>query len=89
MKRDQRQWAIDVPFRDVYFVIGSPFNLLRFGVLKKLVLLMLGRYREPEPPGHPYADKLAPIRTGPKVRSGAAVMDEPEDDINTDAFSRR
>jgi hypothetical protein len=30
-------------------------------------------------PGDPYADKFAPVRRGPRGRSGAAVA-EPEDD---------
>ena len=32
-----------------------------------------------QPPGDPYADRLVPVRRGPKGRSGAAVA-EPEDD---------
>ena|SRR5215472_10808703 len=32
-----------------------------------------------QPPGDPYADRLAPVRRGPKGRSGTAVA-EPEDD---------
>lgn len=35
--------------------------------------------RKPQPPGDPYADRLVPVRRGPKGRSGAAVA-EPEDD---------
>jgi hypothetical protein len=31
------------------------------------------------PPGDPYAYRMAPVRRGPKARSGAAVA-EPEDD---------
>jgi hypothetical protein len=31
-----------------------------------------------QPPGDPYADRLVPVRRGPKGRSGAAVA-EPED----------
>jgi hypothetical protein len=80
-----------VPFRDTYFVIGNPLRLLDFRVLKRLVVLMLGILRrKPEPPGYPFADKLAPVKRGPKGRSGGAVaMEEPEDDLDTDANSRR
>lgn len=35
--------------------------------------------RRKQPPGDPYADRLVPVRRGPKGRSGAAVA-EPEDD---------
>jgi hypothetical protein len=35
--------------------------------------------RKPTPPGDPYAYEMAPLRRGPKGRSGAAVA-EPEDD---------
>jgi hypothetical protein len=34
--------------------------------------------RKPQPPADPYADRLVPVRRGPKGRSGAAVA-EPED----------
>lgn len=34
--------------------------------------------KKPEP-GDPYADRLAPIRRGPKNRSGAAAVAEPEE----------
>jgi len=33
----------------------------------------------PQTPGDPYAYRMAPVRRGPKGRSGAAVA-EPEDD---------
>lgn len=33
---------------------------------------------KPQPPTDPYADRLVPVRHGPKGRSGAAVA-EPED----------
>jgi hypothetical protein len=39
---------------------------------------MLGR-KPPQSPGDPYAYRMAPVRHGPKGRSGAAVA-EPEDD---------
>jgi hypothetical protein len=31
--------------------------------------------RKPESPGDPFADRLVPVRRGPKGRSGAAVAD--------------
>ena len=34
--------------------------------------------RKPKSPGDPYADRLVPVKGGPKGRSGAAVA-EPED----------
>jgi len=34
--------------------------------------------RKPQPPPDPYAERLVPVRRGPKGRSGAAVA-EPED----------
>ena len=45
-------------------------------VLKDL-LRRLRRNRQP--PADPYADRLVPVRRGPKGRSGAAVA-EPEED---------
>jgi hypothetical protein len=41
----------------------------------------LGRLlgRKPEP-GDPYAERLSPIRRGPKGRSGAAAVAEAEED---------
>ena len=35
--------------------------------------------REPEPP-YPYADRLAPVRRGPRGRSGAAAVAEPDEE---------
>jgi hypothetical protein len=34
----------------------------------------------PQLPGDPYADRMAPVRRGPKGRSGAAAVAEPEED---------
>jgi hypothetical protein len=37
--------------------------------------------KNPPPlPGDPYADRMAPVRRGPKGRSGAAAVAEPEED---------
>ena len=35
---------------------------------------------EPEAPTDPYAYRMAPVRRGPKGRSGAAAVAEPEED---------
>jgi hypothetical protein len=45
-------------------------------LLKQLLRRLKG---EKEPPGDPYAYRLAPVRRGPKGRSGAAVA-EPEEE---------
>jgi len=37
------------------------------------------RRRKPLPPGDPHAERLVPIRRGPKGRSGSAVA-EPEEE---------
>ncbi|HYX69760.1 MAG TPA: hypothetical protein VE825_11550 [Terriglobales bacterium] len=36
--------------------------------------------REPEAPRDRYADRLAPVRRGPKGRSGAAAVAEPDEE---------
>jgi hypothetical protein len=40
---------------------------------------LLGK-NPPSLPGDPYADRMAPLRRGPKGRSGAAAVAEPEED---------
>ena len=35
--------------------------------------------REPDLPGDPYTYRMAPVRRGPKGRSGAAAVAEPEE----------
>ena len=49
----------------------------KFKALLEFVKRLLGK--KPAPPGDPYAYAMAPIRRGPKGRSGAAVA-EIEDD---------
>jgi hypothetical protein len=49
----------------------------RRGLFQRLKELI--RRPRKQPPGDPYADRLVPVRSGPKGRSGAAVA-EPEDD---------
>ncbi len=44
--------------------------------------------RKPQPPADPFADRLVPVRRGPKNRSGAAVA-EPEDDSFRSFLPRR
>ena len=43
--------------------------------------------REPDFPADPYAYRMAPVRRGPKGRSGAAAVAEPEED--TGGFFRQ
>ena len=47
----------------------------------KLLLDFLKRLlgKKPAPPGDPYAYAMAPVRRGPKGRSGAAVAEMEED----------
>jgi len=50
---------------------------------QKLKAMLAGlRRRKPEAPGDPHADILAPVRRGPKGRSGAAVA-EPEEESDS------
>ncbi len=58
--------------------------------LRKLLerVRRLGR-REPDLPGDPYAYRMAPVRRGPKGRSGAAAVAEPEEDGGGTFFARR
>jgi hypothetical protein len=49
----------------------------RFRIALDFLKRLLGR--KPTPPGDPYAYAMAPLRRGPKGRSGAAVA-EIEDD---------
>jgi hypothetical protein len=61
---------------------------------KSLLRSLLNRLRrlwKPEPglPGDPYAYRMAPVRRGPKGRSGAAAVAEPEAETGGFFFSRR
>jgi hypothetical protein len=51
----------------------------RFKALLDSIRRLLGK-NPPQLPGDPYADRMAPVRRGPKGRSGAAAVAEPEDD---------
>lgn len=51
-------------------------------ILLKRILRWLGftvSGSEPESPRDPYARKPAPVRSGPKNRSGAVAVAEPDD----------
>ena len=50
----------------------------RFSTVLDFLRRLLGR-KPPQAPGDPYAYRMAPLRGGPKGRSGAAVA-EPEED---------
>ena len=52
----------------------------RHTLLQTLKDLLRRLRRNPQPPADPYADRLAPVRRGPRGRSGAAAVAEPEDD---------
>ncbi len=39
--------------------------------------------REPDIPADPFAYRMAPLRRGPKGRSGAAAVAEPEEELRT------
>ena len=58
----------------------------RFKLVLDFVRRLLGI--QPAPPGDPYAYAMAPLRRGPKGRSGAAVA-EIEDDSYQDFPPRR
>lgn len=49
-------------------------------VLDFLRRLLRGKPQTPPLPDDPYADRMAPLRRGPKGRSGAAAVAEPEED---------
>jgi hypothetical protein len=51
----------------------------RLKALFDFVRRLLGD-KPPLSPGDPYADRMAPVRRGPKGRSGAAAVAEPEED---------
>jgi hypothetical protein len=59
----------------------------RFRIVLDFLRKLLGR-RPSTPPGDPYAYAMAPLRHGPKGRSGAAVA-EIEDDSSRSYPPRR
>ena len=53
----------------------------RFEVMVDFLKRLLGR--KPAAPGDPYAYVMAPVRRGPKGRSGAAVAELEDDSYKT------
>jgi len=53
----------------------------RFRIVLEFLKRLLGR--KAAPPGDPYAYAMAPVRRGPKGRSGAAVAEIEEDDYRS------
>jgi hypothetical protein len=52
----------------------------RLKALLDFLRRLLLRNKPPQLPGDPYADRMAPVRRGPKGRSGAAAVAEPDED---------
>lgn len=53
----------------------------RFKMVLDFLKRLLGR--KPARPGDPYAYVMAPVRRGPKGRSGAAVAEIEDDEFNS------
>jgi hypothetical protein len=53
----------------------------RFRIALDFLKRLLGK--KPAPPGDPYAYVMAPVRRGPKGRSGAAVAEIEEDSFQS------
>ena len=53
----------------------------RFRMVLDFLKQLLGK--KPTPPGDPYAYVMAPVRRGPKGRSGAAVADIEDDSFES------
>jgi hypothetical protein len=51
-----------------------------FKALLNSIRRLLGS-KPPQLPGDPYAERMAPVRRGPKGRSGAAAVAEPEEEF--------
>ena len=56
---------------------GADEKSSRFKLILDFLKRLLGK--KPAPPADPYAYGMAPLRRGPKGRSGAAVADIEED----------
>jgi hypothetical protein len=56
---------------------GAGEKRSRFRIALDFLKRLLGK--KPAPPGDPYAYAVAPLRRGPKGRSGAAVAEIEED----------
>lgn len=59
----------------------------RFRIILDFLKRLLGR-KPTSPPGDPYAYSMAPLRRGPKGRSGAAVAEIEDDGYRTFAPRR-
>jgi hypothetical protein len=57
----------------------APRGRSRFRSVLAFVRRLLGD-KPPQSPGDPYADRMAPVRRGPRGRSGATAVAEPEED---------
>ena len=57
----------------------------RFSAIVDFLKRLLGK--KPAPPGDPYAYAMAPVRRGPKGRSGAAVAEI--EDVSYQSFPPR
>jgi hypothetical protein len=57
-------------------------NRSKFRVVLDFLKRLLGK-KPTAPPGDPYAYSMAPVRRGPKGRSGAAVAEIEEDDYRS------
>jgi len=63
---------------------------LRFRLQSAVDRLRRWWKREPDFPADPFANRTAPVRRGPKGRSGAAAVAEPEEfSTNARAWRRR
>ena len=75
MNEEKTTRGVEIRIGDTYYVMSGPL-----GLLKRLFRSLTARWRKkPGPPGDPYADKFAPVRRGPKGRSGAAVAELDEE----------
>ncbi len=52
----------------------------RFKAVLDSIRRLLGKKPPPLPDDPPYAERMAPVRRGPKGRSGAAAVAEPEEE---------
>jgi len=63
-------------------------NILRYRLHRALDRLRRWWKKEPDLPADPFANQMAPVRRGPRGRSGTAVA-EPDEDFFTDAQAQR
>jgi hypothetical protein len=61
--------------------MGNDGKKSRIRILADFLKRLLGK--KPSQPGDPYAYVMAPVRRGPKGRSGAAVAEIEEDSYQT------